>query len=75
MSGYRKLASKIDMKEISRTRVLQILKEWSLLGVAESERKGKGRGEGMASWHRLNKDNQMLKEVLQEDERISQKLD
>jgi cell division control protein 6 len=75
MSGYRKLASKIDMKEISRTRVLQILKEWSLLGVTESERKGKGRGEGMASWHRLNKDNQMLKEVLQEDERISQKLD
>ncbi len=75
MKEYRRLASRIDMKEISRTRVLQILKEWSLLGISDSNRKGKGRGEGMASWHRLNKGGKMLKEVLLEDQRISQKLE
>lgn len=68
---YQSIVAEIDMAQLSERRVQEILQEQDFLNVIESETKGRGRGRGVHTKHRLLEDPEIVKKVLKRDSRIS----
>ena len=69
---YRGFAGELDLDTLSERRVQEILKEQNFLNVIQSDKKGLGRGEGVAAYHRLMEDSEIVREVLLRDSRIDE---
>ncbi|PSP55559.1 cell division control protein Cdc6 [Halobacteriales archaeon QS_1_67_19] len=68
---YQSIARKLDMDSLSERRVQEILREQDFLNVIDSETKGRGRGRGVHTKHRLLEDPEIVKKVLHRDSRIA----
>jgi cell division control protein 6 len=73
--AYESLATQLDMEARSERRVQEILQEQDFLNVIESERRGRGRGQGVTSFHRLLEDVQIVERVLSRDGRLQELLE
>lgn len=69
---YQSIVEKLDMDSLSERRVQEILQEQDFLNVIESETKGRGRGRGVHTKHRLLEDSEIVRRVLSRDSRLSQ---
>lgn len=74
-AAYESLATQIDMEPRSERRVQEILQEQDFLNVIESERRGRGRGQGVTSFHRLLEDISIVERVLSRDGRFQEIVD
>ncbi len=72
---YRRLAEQIDVEPRSERRVQEILQEQDFLNVIQSDRRGRGRGKGVASYHRLLEDVSIVERVLNRDGRLRELVD
>ncbi|WP_225335215.1 Cdc6/Cdc18 family protein [Halomicrobium urmianum] len=72
---YRQLAEQIDVEPRSERRVQEILQEQDFLNVIQSDRRGRGRGKGVASYHRLLEDVNIVEHVLNRDGRLRELVD
>lgn len=68
---YESLVTELDMDFVSERRAQEILQEQDFLNVIQSERKGRGRGQGTHSTHRLLEKPNVVREVLLRDSRFS----
>ncbi|WP_134669851.1 Cdc6/Cdc18 family protein [Halorussus marinus] len=68
---YQSIASELDVDALSERRVQEILQEQDFLNVIDSETKGRGRGRGVHTMHRLLEDPDIVKKVLHRDDRIA----
>ncbi|UPW00755.1 orc1/cdc6 family replication initiation protein [Halorussus gelatinilyticus] len=68
---YQTIASDLDMDPLSERRVQEILQEQDFLNVINSETKGRGRGRGVHTKHRLLEEPEIVKKVLNRDSRIA----
>lgn len=68
---YQQIARGTGLDMLSERRTQEILKEHDFLNVIQSERRGRGRGQGVHAKHRLLEEPDIVKSVLEQDSRIS----
>jgi cell division control protein 6 len=68
---YQSIARELDVDSLSERRVQEILQEQDFLNVVDSETKGRGRGRGVHTKHRLLEDPEIVRKVLDRDSRIA----
>lgn len=69
---YTHIVESLDIDPLSERRTQEILQELGFLNVVQSERKGKGRGQGIHTTHRLLESPDLVLNVLERDARLAE---
>jgi len=69
---YTQIVKSLDTDQLSERRTQEILQELDFLNVIQSEREGRGRGQGTYTTHRLLEKAELVLNVLQRDARLAE---